>query len=215
MQLIVLQAEGATDGGVILSGQQPQQEHREQQLNLRVQVIPSIDKVCIPTPSSGDDPPGPKGGSASVSYEVRLQLSYPYPVSQRVLTHDVHTKICQLMSIPSASVGRSPNNTWQCWYGCCAQVPQQEWDAVVCAQSEVNPFLKWSFLNALEASSSVVSVVHRTGPLREWQLHSIPGMPGFCHLMIHRMCGWHRQLLQACHYSMHAQLQQLARLYAD
>lgn len=37
------------------------------------------------------------------------------------------------------------------------QVSQEEWDAVVSAQTEVNPFLKWSFLNALEVSGSAVS----------------------------------------------------------
>lgn len=36
------------------------------------------------------------------------------------------------------------------------QVSQEEWDAVVSAQAEVNPFLKWSFLNALEVSGSAV-----------------------------------------------------------
>jgi hypothetical protein len=37
------------------------------------------------------------------------------------------------------------------------QVSQEEWDAVVSAQAEVNPFLKWAFLNALEVSGSAVS----------------------------------------------------------
>jgi predicted N-acyltransferase len=36
------------------------------------------------------------------------------------------------------------------------QVPQAEWDALVEAQAEVNPFLRWAFLHALEASKSVV-----------------------------------------------------------
>jgi predicted N-acyltransferase len=37
------------------------------------------------------------------------------------------------------------------------QVPQHEWDALVEAQSETNPFLKWAFLHALEVSNSAVS----------------------------------------------------------
>lgn len=37
------------------------------------------------------------------------------------------------------------------------KVSQEEWDAVVSAQAEVNPFLKWSFLHALEVSGSAVS----------------------------------------------------------
>jgi hypothetical protein len=46
---------------------------------------------------------------------------------------------------------------------CCAcfvllQVSQEEWDAVVSAQDEVNPFLRWSFLNALEVSGSAVRI---------------------------------------------------------
>lgn len=34
---------------------------------------------------------------------------------------------------------------------------QEEWDALVCGCEEVNPFLLWSFLHALEASGSAVS----------------------------------------------------------
>ncbi|WIA34378.1 hypothetical protein OEZ86_012714 [Tetradesmus obliquus] len=36
------------------------------------------------------------------------------------------------------------------------QVTAGEWDALVAAQAEVNPFLKWAFLHALEASKSAV-----------------------------------------------------------
>jgi predicted N-acyltransferase len=36
------------------------------------------------------------------------------------------------------------------------QVPAQEWDALVEAQSEVNPFLRHAFLHCLEASGSAV-----------------------------------------------------------
>lgn len=41
----------------------------------------------------------------------------------------------------------------------CMQVSQSEWDSLVEAQEEVNPFLKWAFLNALEASKSAVSAL--------------------------------------------------------
>eukprot|EP00878_Enallax_costatus_P021694 GHUV01022984.1.p1 GENE.GHUV01022984.1~~GHUV01022984.1.p1 ORF type:complete len:288 (+),score=39.49 GHUV01022984.1:121-984(+) len=37
------------------------------------------------------------------------------------------------------------------------QVSQREWDSLVSAQEEVNPFLKWSFLHILEASGSAVA----------------------------------------------------------
>lgn len=36
------------------------------------------------------------------------------------------------------------------------QVSQQDWDSLVTAQEEVNPFLKWTFLHILEASGSAV-----------------------------------------------------------
>ena len=38
------------------------------------------------------------------------------------------------------------------------QVSQLEWNACACGGHEVNPFLLWEFLNALEDSNSVVGL---------------------------------------------------------
>jgi hypothetical protein len=46
---------------------------------------------------------------------------------------------------------------------CVCQVTAAEWDALVAAQAEVNPFLKWAFLHALEASKSAVSCRSSSG----------------------------------------------------
>lgn len=99
------------------SSSQAEQDAGQQQLKLRVQVIPSIDKVWHSTGSSR------KGFS-----HAHTASSAAAPVCQPLNLH------CHLLP----------------------QVAQEEWDAVVSAQAEVNPFLKWAFLNALEVSGSAV-----------------------------------------------------------
>lgn len=76
--------------------------------------------------------------------------------------------VLRLQVIPSISQVRFA--LWLCFYmllRCCAsdgacpahmhQVKQADWDACATGSGEVNPFLLWAFLNALEESGSAVS----------------------------------------------------------
>lgn len=62
------------------------------------------------------------------------------------------------------------------------QVPQEDWDELVIAQEEVNPFLKWNFLHILEASGSAVSLTDWYDSVSILKQECMHVTRSFCHV---------------------------------